>query len=109
MEAVQFLIIVFGIFALSRAVLRLKEKQMAMTAFLFWTGIWAILIFLALFPSILGVIANFVGIKSGTNLLAISGVMLLFYLIFRMHIRMVKLENDISELVTKIAISKKRK
>ena len=107
MEAIQIIIIIFGIFALSRAVLRVKERQMAITAFFFWLGIWAVLIFLALFPSVLSKIANVVGITSGTNLLVIFGVMLLFYLIFRLHIRIGKVESDLSNLVTKLAIKKK--
>lgn len=109
MEAIQVIILLFAIFALSRAFLRLKDRQMALTAFLFWTGIWSLLIIVALSPSILTSIANTIGVANGTNLLVISAVMLLFYLIFRIYIRLEKTEKELSALVTELSIREAKK
>ncbi len=109
MEAVQIVILIFAIFALSRAFLRVKERQMAISAFAFWTIIWSAIIFTALFPGILSRIAILIGVSSGTNLLVIFGAILLFYLIFRLHIRMDKTEKELTKLVTELAIKEKKK
>jgi len=108
MEVIQIIIILFAIFALSRAFLRLKNREMVITAFLFWAIIWVVIIILAIFPTFLTKIANTIGINSGIDLLVIFGVMILFYLIFRLHIKMGKIEQEMSKLVTKLAIEKKK-
>ena len=108
MEVVQIIIILFALFALSRAFLRLRQRKVAITAFTFWTIVWAGIIFLSLFPGILSGFAKILGISSGTNLLVIFGVVTLFYLIFRLHIKMNDLEREMTKLVQKIAIEKKK-
>ena len=109
MEAIQIIILLFGVFALSRAFLRVKDRQMAPSAFAFWTLIWAALILLALFPGPLTKVANLIGVSSGTNLLVIFAVMLLFYLIFRLYVKIDKTEKELTRLISELAIRESKR
>ena len=52
MELIQIIAILFALFALSRAMLRLKDKSMNAAQFVFWGVLWAAVIVVAIVPEI---------------------------------------------------------
>ena len=110
---IQVLIVVFALFALTRAILRLRDKSINNAEFFFWALIWVIVIVVALIPGILLGAANFLGIANGTSLIVYLSILLLFYLMFRVYVKIEGMDNKITNLVRNIGISeadkKKRK
>ena len=57
-------------------------------------------------------LSSILGIARGADLIVYVSVVLLFYLIFRLYVKMEKIEQDVTKVVRKIAIDetvKKRK
>jgi hypothetical protein len=109
---VQFLVLLFALFAWSRALLRLRDKDISVGEFGFWTIIWMGTIFLALFPEILDKLSKVLG-TDYVNLILYSSIILLFYMIFRIYVKIDSHSKEITRLVREIAItnakSKKKK
>jgi small membrane protein len=108
---VQILIIVFALFAWSRGILRLRDKDISVGEFAFWSIIWAVVIFAAVFPHIIALISSKVGIGRGVDLAIYVSIILLFYLVFRLYVKTDNQDREITKLVREIAIrdAKKKK
>lgn len=106
---IQVLMILFALFAWSRAALRLKDKDIKLGEFLFWSIIWVAVIVFALLPGIFGNVSNIVGIGRATDLAIYVSIIALFYLIFRVYVRVDRQNQEITKLVREIAIKRKKK
>lgn len=107
MEIIQILIVLFALFAYSRVVARTKDKKVNQKEFLFWSIVWIGIIIVALIPGISGLFADFFGIGRGADFIVYIGVIVLFYLMFRLYVKAEKTEKDITKLVREIALNKK--
>ncbi len=102
----QALAVVFALFALSRVVLRLKDGKITWPEFSFWTVIWAAVIVVAINPDLTFTLSNALGIERGVDVAVYCSIIILFYMMFRMLVKMEMLEQEITKAVRKDAISK---
>src|SRR3989344_5327219 len=105
----QALITLFIIFAISRVVLRFKEGKISLVALIGWFLLWSWVELVIWIPGITTDIANILGIGRGADLIIYSSIVVLFYLIFRMYVKLEDTEREITELVRKIALNEKDK
>ncbi len=101
---IQVLIVLFVLFAWSRAFLRLRGKDISIGEFSFWSLIWVAVLMVALFPNLLSAVSKIAGIDRGMDLAVYVSILLLFYLIFRMYVGLDTQKNEITKLVREIAI-----
>ncbi|MBT3297518.1 DUF2304 family protein [archaeon] len=107
MEIIQYLIFIFGIFAISRSILRLKSKSISKLEFLFWLGIWLTVIILGLLPNFTTFFSSILGIERGVDAIIYVSIIALFYLLFRLYVKVDEINLEITKLVRELA--KKRK
>lgn len=100
---VKLITLIFVSFALSRAILRFKDKSIKIAELIFWMIIWSAVLILVFIPNISTEIARELGVGRGVDTAFFIGIMLLFYLIFRLYVKMDKMDKDITELVTKLS------
>ncbi len=100
----QILIIAFALFAISRAFLRLKDNKITKKEFMFWSVIWIILIIMTLLPGIAELLSGLFGLKRGVDVLIYIAIIALFYLVFRLYVKLDETRQDITKLVRKISI-----
>jgi len=103
-KPIQVIAIVFGIFALLKVILKMKNRKLTINEFIFWCSIWVVLIVLSIFPQISGNIADFFGFTRGIDFFIVSSILLIFYLIFRIYIKLEELDDKITKLARSIAI-----
>ncbi len=109
----QFFTIVFTVFALSRAYLRFKERKLSSFAFIFWIFVWITGTVAIFFPDLTTKIARFVGIGRGVDIVLYASIVIIFYLLFRIYIKIEDTQRQITQIARKIALrrvlkSKKR-
>lgn len=100
----QIIGIVFAVFALSRAVLRYKDHSIKTNELIFWALIWGGVICVAVFPGIFVTLSKFLGIGRGVDTLVYTGMIILFYLLFRMYVKVESQQKEMTKLVREIAI-----
>jgi hypothetical protein len=109
MEIIQVIIIMFALFALSRAVLRFKDNKLTKNEFIFWVILWIVVIIISVIPSITSPISNVFGIGRGIDLIIYISVIVLFYLIFHLYVKIDSMEKEITMVVRKLALNPKNR
>lgn len=100
----QIIGIVLGILAILWTVLRFKDGKMSMGMLFVWSVIWLIVIFVSIYPESTSLVAQFSGIGRGLDFILILGILLSFYLIFKLYNKLETVEEELADLVRKIAI-----
>jgi hypothetical protein len=74
--------------------------------FLFWTMVWIGTAAIITFPDATSFLAHVAGIGRGADLIIYTSLLINFYLILRIHLRLARLEQEITELVRAIALER---
>ncbi len=104
----QILGLIIIIYFLIRLYSQKKQKQINTNEFYFWLVFWLISALAIVFLKQIDLLVNNLGFSgSGIDVLLYLAVVMLFYFIFRMRIRMANMEKDITKVVREIAIRDK--
>lgn len=106
---IQFIIILFSLFAISRLKSKLKAKEIDTKEFYLWLLFWAIVIIATLWFRKTDIIAKFFGVEKGADLAVYISIMSLFYLLFKLIVKIKKIERDITKITREIAIKNSKK
>jgi len=109
MSIVQIIVIVFGVFALSRAFLRWRESKIKLGELFFWGFVWIGAILFAIFPDTLNLLSDLAGFRRGMDLVIALSIIVMFYLVFRLYVKLDEHTTDITQLVREITINKGKK
>lgn len=109
LQPIQFILIIFIVFALSRVYLRVKEGTFSFGEALFWLGLFSISAFGVIDPGFTTFLARQLGIGRGADVAIYLSIVLLFYMIFRIHVMMENLRHEHTKLVREIALLDKAK
>ncbi len=107
MLVIQIILVVFIVFAVSRAVLKLREKKLTMKWFLVWLFFWAAVTVVILRPNVASRLASLVGVTRGVDLLVYLSILALFYIAFRILVKIEHIEQEITKVVREIALRNK--
>lgn len=105
----QIIVVLFALFALSRAILRFKDGKITKKELVLWTIVWLAAIVIILMPFTTTFVANILGVARGADVIVYLSIILLFYLVFRIYVKLESLEQDITKVVREVAIKKKKK
>ena len=105
----QVLVVAFALFALSRAFLRFKDKKISGKEFAFWLVLWVAAFVVIILPVTSFFFANILGIQRGADFVVYISIILLFYLLFRLYVKIDSVEREITALVRESAIRKGKK
>lgn len=108
-DIIQVIAIVFSVFAWSRAILRFKDGSMTFKELLFWSVIWIAVLVVAIIPGVTSAIADLIGIERGIDVAVYAGIVLLFYLIFRLYVKIETQQHEITKLVREISLRRAKK
>lgn len=108
-SAIHIIVLIFALFALSRAVLRWKERAISVFEFLFWTSVWTVLLILVLIPDVTTIVSRWWGIGRGIDSILYVSIIALFYLIFRLYVKQEAHQQAMTKLVRYYAIVNARK
>lgn len=106
MTILQFVLLVFLIFALSRVILRFRGGQITGPVFLFWIVVFLLAFFGISFPEETTKLARWLGIGRGVDLIIYVSIAVLFYLVFRAYVLMEDQRHELTELIRKMALEK---
>lgn len=83
----------------------IKLFKKSIMFYLFWILIWLFVVIFAFVPELSIDIANIFGISRGLDFLIIVAIIVLFYLVFRLYIKVDKLQEEMTDIVTEIALN----
>lgn len=94
-------IILFIIIALIvlRLIAKLKSKELSSKQFFGWLIIWLLAAIAVVRPDLTVRLANSVGVGRGSDLVVYSALIFLFYFVFRLLLRLEKMEKNLTKVV----------
>lgn len=98
--------ILFAIFAASRVILRYREHKSSWKELIFWNIIWIAAVIIAIFPDITFYFSRILGIERGIDLIIYISIIALFYLMFRLYVKIEGVEQDLTKVVREVSIKK---
>jgi small membrane protein len=104
MTGIQILIVAFALFAIVKTVWQFKQGALTIAWLLFWMLFWLLAGVVAVLPQTTDVLAQLVGVGRGADLVIYASLIVLFYLVFRMYVKIEDTEREITRLVRKLAI-----
>ncbi len=103
----QIIGLIVIIYFLIRLYLQKKQKQINQSEFSFWLVFWILAALAIVFLKQIDLLVRQLGFTaSGIDVLLYLGVVMLFYFIFRLRIRLAKTESEITKIVKEIALKK---
>lgn len=102
----QDLGVLIGIIAIIVAILRLKNNKMSVGIAFLWIIIWLVVIWVSIFPNSTNTFATLTGIGRGLDLVLIIGLIVGYYLIFKMYGMIENMDKEITLLVREIALQR---
>ncbi len=104
MSVIQILIIVFALFAITRTMFQFKRGALTIAWLLFWILFWTTAGVVALLPQTADAAARIVGVGRGADVVIYASLVALFYLVFRVYIKIEHVESEITRLVRKLSL-----
>lgn len=106
MTAFQIIIIFISGYLIFKSVYKLIKKEIGWALFALWLSVWLFVLVINFFPLSITWLANSVGIGRGVDLIVYLALLIVFYVIFKTHLRIKCLEKKISRLVSAQALKK---
>lgn len=100
----QILITLFIIGILFKLMKQRQASRMSIWAFVVWSVLWLVVLVVFWQPDTTTYIANFLGIGRGADLAVYVSIVAIFYILFRIYVRLSKIESEITKIVRKDAI-----
>ncbi len=105
---IQILGVVFGIFLMYFTFLHYKRREFRAGELIFWSFIWALFVFLVLFPYTLSFVAQSLRLVRIMDLFTIAGIMFLVVLTFYSYMMNVHTRRKLEQIVRALALRRKK-
>lgn len=101
MLMIQIIFIVFFLFAIYKVVARYRAQELTFKEAVLWVVFWIGAGVIVITPNSTFYFAHLFGITRGADLVVYSALALIFFIIFKLMIRIEKLQRDITLLTRK--------
>ncbi len=107
MFVIQILLTIFFLFALVKVIGRWRAGDLSLVGMVWWSIFWISATVVVLLPNSTATLAKLVGIGRGADLVVYVALAGIFFIIFRLMIKIELLNKDITKLTRKIALKDK--
>lgn len=103
----QAFLFTLAVLALMIVIRRYRQKRIGTLSVLLWLPLWLAVAVVILFPGISVAVANFLGIGRGADLILYLGLIFVFYFLFRIGVRLERIDREITQIVRNLALRDK--
>ena len=105
---IELLGLVFSLFALSRVFLRFREGRLSWGMMIVWSLIWISVIAFIISPDRFETVSRAIGMQRPLDFVFVVGLIIAYYLIFRLYIYLEELRSDMGKVVREVGLRKHR-
>jgi hypothetical protein len=81
-----------------------RKGQINFQALVAWLVVWLAAILAITYPRLTVVVANRLGVGRGVDLVVYFSIIIIFYLLFRLLLRLEKIEREITKIIRELAL-----
>lgn len=104
MLLIQLFLITFALFAILKTLTQFRAGQLPWGWLGFWVLFWLAVGVVAILPQTATILADFVGVGRGADLVVYVSLVGLFYLAFRLFVKIEQVERHLTTLVRQMAL-----
>ncbi len=104
MNYIQILTTLVAVFVILSLFFSFKKGTVSAYRFAGWLVLWGGIVILVFYPGLSDRIALFLGIDRGTDAAFFGAILIIFYLLLRLLLRIEGIERDITKLVRHLAL-----
>ncbi len=104
----QILVSFFVLVNIWRIARQARVQKMSLGNVIAWSLLWLVVLVVFWAPDSTGYLAQALGITRGADLMIYSSVLLIFFLLFKIFVRLNKIEESITKLVRQRAIDQNK-
>lgn len=101
---IQLILILIILAIIFHSLSQWRSRKIGRLAFGLWLLLWLAALIIVVFPKLTSWLANLVGIGRGADLVIYLALIAAFYLLFKLLMRLEKMEKDISKIVRTLAL-----
>ncbi|MFH2136226.1 MAG: DUF2304 domain-containing protein [Patescibacteria group bacterium] len=101
---IQYLLSFLILLIIYRVVIKWRQGILTSRDLVFWIGFWFVVGIIILLPDTTSFMADLVGVGRGADLVVYLSIVLIFYIIFQMTIKIEKIERNITKVVRTVAM-----
>ncbi|MCD4760356.1 DUF2304 domain-containing protein [bacterium] len=105
----QILVTLFIVAILFKLFKQKQHNKISTWSFVIWFLLWLIILIVFWQPDTTSYLANWLGIGRGADLVIYLSIVVIFYLLFRIFVRLNKIETEITKAVRQDAIKNVKK
>lgn len=109
MNLIQIILVIFFLYASGRVVKRYQTNELPFGITAAWIIFWLVACVVVLVPNSTASVAKLVGIGRGADVVVYVSVAALFFLFFRLMVRVEKLNRDITRVTRELALQQENK
>lgn len=101
---IKVIIISFILFVLWRTVLRFKKGDITNRELIIWSIFWLLVALATIVPKQTDIVAQWLGVERGADLLVYLSIIVLFFIVFKIIVKLEKIDRNITKIVRNTAI-----
>lgn len=105
MSLIQIIIIAFCLLFFVRLILKYKRNELSAKEMVLWSFLWIIIGVVVALPQTASFIAFYLGVGRGVDVIVYLSIVAIFYILFKIFLRLEKIEKDITKIVREESIS----
>lgn len=106
MNLIQFVLLILAAISIWRLWQKYLGRDISVVEFIGWLLFWLLTAVVVIFPDLASYVASIFGVGRGSDLVLYIGLVLAFYLIFRIYVRLEKYDRDLTVVVRNLARAK---
>ncbi len=104
----QILFTIFALFAIVSVLKKKKEGLLGPKGVFFWVSFWMLAVVFVWWTNSTVILANYLGIGRGTDLVLYVSLTIIFFVLFRLHVKIESIGRDITKVVRKEALDNEK-
>lgn len=96
---IQIMLLIIITIIILRLIAKKRSKELSGRQFSGWLLIWLLASVVVIWPDLTVWLANYVGIGRGSDLVVYLAIIFLFYFVFRLLLRIEKMEKNLTKVV----------
>ena len=101
MLAIQIILVIFFLFAITKVVGRFRAGELRISEMILWIIFWIIAGVIVITPNSTFYLAHLAGVSRGADLVVYVALVLLFFMIFKLMVKIEKIDREITKIVRK--------
>ena len=106
---IKSVIILFIIFVLWRTFIRFKQRDITSRELIIWAIFWSLVAVATIVPKKTDTFAQWLGVERGADLLVYISIIVLFFMVFKIIVKLEKIDRDITGVVRNVSLANRDK